>query len=148
MPNKHKTFISYHHANDEFYKNEFKRLFVDIHDVIVPWDEVVERLLKMRIKWSSTLICLIGPKTHTREWVNDEIQWAHEQGKTIVGIYSHGSMETAEIPENLKKYASSIIGWNSIEKLGEIITGENVPAENPDGTFASPLNPRTTIKCP
>jgi hypothetical protein len=112
-----------------------------------PSDAVVERLLKMRISWSSTFICLIGPRTHTRDWVNDEIKWAYEQGKKIVGIYAHGYSETAELPENLKKYASSIIGWNSIEKLGEIITGENVPTENPNGTTASPLYPRTTVKC-
>ena len=53
-----------------------------------PSDAVVERLLRMRIRWSSTFICLIGPKTHTREWVNDEIKWAHEQGKKIVGVYT------------------------------------------------------------
>jgi len=113
----------------------------------IPRPEVIERLLKMRIKWSSTLICLIGPKTHTRDWVNEEIKWAHKQGKKIVGIYSHGSMETAELPENLKKYASSIIGWNSIEKLGEIITGANVPAENFSGTIAAPMFQRTKVKC-
>jgi hypothetical protein len=28
---RHKTFISNHHAKDEGYKNEFKRLFSDIH---------------------------------------------------------------------------------------------------------------------
>lgn len=113
----------------------------------IPKPQVVERLLKMRIKWSSTFICLIGPKTHTRDWVNDEIKWAHEQGKKIVGVYTHGSAETAELPENLKKYASNIIGWNSIEKLGEIIEGKNVPAENPSGTIALPIYQRTTVKC-
>ena len=113
----------------------------------IPSDAVVERLLKMRISWSSTFICLIGPKTHTRDWVNDEIKWAHEQGKKIVGIYAHGYAETAELPENLKDYASDIIGWNSIEKLGEIITGKSVPVENPDGTIANPLHTRPVIKC-
>jgi hypothetical protein len=112
-----------------------------------PSDEVVERLLKMRIKWSSTFICLIGPKTHTRDWVDFEIEEAHQQGKKIIGVYTHGSMETAEIPENLKKYASNIIGWNSIEKLGELIAGNNLPVENPDSSIAIPLHPRTPVKC-
>lgn len=38
MNNRHKTFISYHHANDEQYKIAFKNIFADIHDIIVPWD--------------------------------------------------------------------------------------------------------------
>jgi hypothetical protein len=113
----------------------------------IPRKEVVERLLKMRIKWSSTFICLIGPKTHTRQWVSDEIKWAYEQGKRIIGVYTHGSKETAEIPENLKLYASNIIGWNSIEKIGEIIEGENLPSETADGTIAPPIHSRPSIKC-
>jgi hypothetical protein len=88
----------------------------------------------MRIRWSRTFICLIGPKTHTREWVNDEIKWAHEQGKKIIGIYMHGYKDKVEIPENLKTYTSSLIGWNSIDKLGEFIEGETSAFENPDGS--------------
>jgi len=37
MTTKHKTFISYHHANDELYKIAFKKTFADIHDIIIPW---------------------------------------------------------------------------------------------------------------
>lgn len=160
MAGQQNIFISHYGKDDEHVqalKARLKEQGYDVRNFSVdstnhkdgrkPSDAVVERLLRMRIRWSSTLICLIGPKTHTREWVNDEIQWAHEQGKKIVGVYTHGSAETAELPENLKKYGSNIIGWNSIEKLGAIITGENVPSENPDGTIASPLHPRTTIKC-
>ena len=160
MAEQQNIFISHYGKDDEHVQSLKARLKDQGHNVRnfsvdstnhkdgrIPRPEVVERLLKMRIKWSSTIICLIGPKTHTREWVNDEIQWAHDQGKKIVGVYAHGYSETAELPENLKKYASSIIGWNSIEKLGKIITGENVPTENPDGTIASPLYPRTTVKC-
>lgn len=112
-----------------------------------PTDAVIKRLLEMRISWSSTFICLIGPKTHTREWVDFEIAKAQEQNKRIVGLYTHGSAETAEIPDRLKTCASNIIGWNSIDKLGAIIEGANFPAENADGLLATPINPRTPIKC-
>lgn len=105
----------------------------------IPSVKVVERLLQMRISWSSTVICLIGPKTHTREWVNFEIKKAREQGKRIVGIYTHGSKETAKIPSELKKSEANLIGWNSIDKLGSIISGNNYPYENPDGTTAKPM---------
>ena len=112
-----------------------------------PPDAVVRRLLQMRLKWSSTFICLIGPRTHTRKWVNYEIKKAHLLGKRIVGIYTHGNKDSAELPENYKRYGSPPIGWNSIDKLGEIISGENFPPENPDGTVAAPIYSIKRIKC-
>jgi len=112
-----------------------------------PSDALVKRLLDIRIKNSSTLICLIGPETHSRKWVNYEIRKAHLEGKRIVGIYTHGSKNSVELPEAFKRYGSPPIGWNSIDKLGEIIEGKNFPAENPDGTTANPIHHRTSIKC-
>ncbi len=105
-----------------------------------PSDEVIRRLLSMRVKWSSTLICLIGPETHKSGWVNYEIRKAYLEGKPIVGIYTHGSKNSVELPEAFKKYGQSLIGWNSVEKLGEIVIGKNVPNENPDGTMAKPIH--------
>ena len=112
-----------------------------------PSDAVVQRLLRMRMSWSSTFICLIGPDTHTRKWVNYELRLAHRQGKRIVGIYTHGSNNSVQLPEAYKKYGSPPVGWNSVDKLGEIISGKNFPAENPDGSIAAPMYPRTKIKC-
>jgi hypothetical protein len=159
MAEHQNIFISHYCKDDEHVQslkkrfkqqgNEVRNFSVDStnhKDGRVPRREVVERLLKMRIKWSSTLICLIGPKTHTREWVDFELDEAYNQGKRIIGVYTHGSKETAELPEKLKKYASNIIGWNSIEKLGELIEGKNIPVENPDGSVAEPLYKRTK-KC-
>ena len=132
-------FISHYAKDDEHVQSLKERLKDQGYDVRnfsvdstnhkdgrKPSKEVIARLLTMRIKWSRAFICLIGPKTHTREWVDFEIEEAKQQGKTIIGVYTHGSMETAEIPEKLKKYASNIIGWNSIEKLGEMISEERI----------------------
>lgn len=160
MAEQHNIFISHYGKDDEHVqslKNRLKERGYEVRNFSVdstnhkggriPKKEVVERLLKMRIKWSGTFICLIGPKTHTRDWVDFEINEAHLQGKRIIGVYTHGNMETAELPENLRKYASNIIGWNSVDKLGELIAGENTPIENPDGVIASPLHSRKAIKC-
>ena len=77
----------------------------------------------------------------------NEIKWAHEQGKRIIGVYTHGSKETATLPEAFKEIEANTIGWNSIDKLGEIISGENFPYENPDGSTAMPIYPVSRIKC-
>lgn len=112
-----------------------------------PSKPVIERLLRMRISWSSTFICLIGPKTHTREWVDHEIKEATRQGKRIIGVYTHGSKETAPLPKDLDKVASNLIGWNSIDKIGEIIAGENFPLEDPDGKMLQNHFDRPPIRC-
>lgn len=113
----------------------------------IPSKPVIERLLRMRINWSSTFICLIGPKTHTRAWVDHEIREAIKQGKRIIGVYTHGSKETAQLPKNLDKVASNIIGWNSIDKIGKIISGKNYPIEDPNGNIIKDPFDRPIIRC-
>lgn len=113
----------------------------------VPSEAVIQRYLRIRVKMSSTIICLIGPETHNSKWVNYEIRLAHLYGKRIVGIYTHGSNNTVELPEAYKKYGSPAIGWNSLDKLSDIIDGKNFPAENPDGSRAAALFHRTKVKC-
>lgn len=112
-----------------------------------PSRPVIERLLRMRINWSSTFICLIGPKTHTRAWVDHEIREAVRQGKRVIGVYTHGSKETAQLPHNLDKVASNIIGWNSIDKIGKIISGANYPLEDADGNILKDKFERPIIRC-
>ena len=111
----------------------------------IPSDAVIQRYLRIRVKMSSTVICLIGPDTHNSKWVNYEIRLAYLYGKRIVGIYTKGSNNTVELPEAYKKYGSPAIGWNSLDKLSDIIDGKNYPAENPDGTRATALFHRTAV---
>jgi hypothetical protein len=159
MAEQHNIFISHYGKDDEHVQSlkarlkdqgyEVRNFSVDStnhKDGRKPADQVVVRLLRMRISWSSTMICLIADQTHTRDWVDFEVEEGFRQGKRIIGVFAHGCSETAEIPETVKKYASNIIGWNSVEKLGELIIGKNIPVENPNGSSASPLFPRTK-KC-
>ncbi len=160
MADQHNVFISHYGKDDEHVqslKDRLKSQGYDVRNFSVdstnhkngrkPSDAVVERLIQMRIKWSKTLICLIGNNTHTREWVDFELKEAIEQGKRIIGVYAHGCKETAEIPDKLKQFASNIIGWNSIDKLGEMIEGKNLPIENPNGSPSGQSFVRPDISC-
>lgn len=159
MAEQRNIFISHYGKDDEHLqslKDRLKQNGFNVRNFSVdstnhkdgrkPSDAVIERLLRMRISWSSTFICLIGPKTHTRDWVNDEIKWAHAQGKRIIGIYTYGNMD-ANLPDAFKEIEANAIGWNSIDKLGEIISGKNFPYENPDGSDAKPVYQITRIDC-
>lgn len=107
-------------------------------------DKVIERILRMKISWASTVIVLIGKDTHSRPWVNWEIDKANEQGKRIVGVYVRGGTE-ADIPPSLEDHASAIVGWNT-DSIMSAIDGEN-DFQNPDGTDRLPPNAHNHVTC-
>lgn len=159
MSKKHNVFISHHGKDDDHVQSLKKRLIdkgyhirngsVDStkhKDGRIPPKAVVERLLRRGISWSGTFICLIGEDTHSRSWVDYEIKEALKLGKQIVGIYAYGCKD-AIIPDALKKYGGPVIGWNSLDKLGDILNGENPPSENPDGTTREPIYQIERVKC-
>jgi MTH538 TIR-like domain (DUF1863) len=86
MTKRHKTFISYHHANDEEYKIAFKKIFADIHDIVIPWDveigdidpnlktDTVRRKIRDEyLKDSTVTVVLIGSQTWQRRHIDWEI---------------------------------------------------------------------------
>lgn len=93
--------------------------------------EYIKRLLRMRIQWAGTFICLIGPKTHTREWVDWEIEQANKKGKRIIGVFINGASDS-DVPANFEKYGDALVGWNSDRIIGAI-DGFINNWENPDG---------------
>lgn len=97
-------------------------------------DKTIERLLRMKMRWASQVIVVIGKKTHTRDWVNWEIAAAHKLGKSIIGVYENGLKDKVEIPDNLKKYATSIVGWRADSVIGAL--GGESQFQNPDGTLS------------
>ena len=108
-------------------------------------DETIRRLLRMKISWASSVVVLIGKDTHTRPWVNWEIEQANKQGKRIVGVYIRGGTD-ADKPPTLEKYASAIVGWNSDSIIAAIDGTEN-PFQSPDGSPRPAAHHATSIKC-
>lgn len=86
MSNRHNVFISYHHRNDENYKNEFERLFSGVYDIletkavndgdINPYENTETTRQKIRdnfIRSASVTVVLIGSETWKRKHVDWEI---------------------------------------------------------------------------
>jgi hypothetical protein len=84
-------------------------------------DYIKSEILGPRIKWSGAMIVLISPDTHTSEWVDWEIEYAHKEGKRIVGVWVRGGQE-ADVPENLDRYADAVVGWQG-ERVIEALNG-------------------------
>jgi len=108
-------------------------------------DETIRRLLRMKISWAGTVVVLIGKNTHSRPWVDWEIEQANRQGKRIVGIYVQDGTE-ADIPSNLEKYATDIVAWNT-KSMMTAIDGTAISFQKPDGSAREPIHTRVSIQC-
>src|SRR5262245_19270347 len=141
---RHHIFISHHHADDaevDKLTDLLTRRGNDIRNSSIRAkpanqarldrgevkDETIRRLLRMKISWASTVVVLIGEETHTRPWVDWEINEAKRQGKRIVGVFVRGGTD-AHKPTALERYASSIVGWNSA-RIVDAIEGADNPFE-------------------
>ncbi|MCG7931800.1 MAG: TIR domain-containing protein [Candidatus Thiodiazotropha sp. 6PLUC6] len=107
-------------------------------------DRTIARLLRMKMRWASQVIVVIGKETHQRPWVNWEVKVAHQLGKPIIGVYENGLKDQVEIPDNLKKYATSIVGWRS-DSVIDALEGKS-QFQNPDGT-PSPRTDGGNVVC-
>jgi len=155
-------FISHHHADDAEVDKLTSLLSRSGHDIRnssirakpanqrrldkgLVSDETIRRLLRRKISWAGRVVVLIGKETHSRPWVNWEIEQANKQGKRIVGVYIRGGTEIDK-PAALEKYASSIVSWNSKSIIAAIDGTEN-PFQNPDGSPRQPTHTRTSGTC-
>ena len=108
-------------------------------------DYIKSEILAPRINACSTLVVYITPDTKNSDWVNWEIEYAHKQDKTIVGVWEQGNAG-CEIPEALEDVGDAIVGWNG-ENIVSAINGDYQGKENPDGTPITCPTPITRHPC-
>lgn len=144
----HNIFISHHH-NDIEEVTKLKELLKshghDIRDrsidekdknkAIDP--EYIKSIIRPRIDWAGTMIVLIGSETHSRKWVNWEIDYAHKNDKRIVGIFIRGAKES-EVPEKHNDYGDALVGWND-DNIMSAIKGELNVWLTPNGQERDPI---------
>lgn len=160
MGKNYNIFISHYHQDDKHVQSVKAKLIAKGYNVKNfsvdstkhkdgrrPTDAVIKRYLDIRIKASSTVICLLSSDTHTRPWVNYEIRKAYLEGKKIIGVYTHGNKDNVELPSAFTKYGTSTLGANSIDKLGEIISGKASTFEDSKGNSSKPLYKIERVKC-
>ncbi len=103
IPTKRKIFVSYHHSNDQWYYNEFSRIFSDTYEVVqdssldrgidsdVP-DYVMRRIRDNYITGTSSTIVLCGAQTPQRKYVDWEIKATLDKCHGLIGINLPSSM--------------------------------------------------------
>jgi hypothetical protein len=143
---KHKVFISYHHANDEYYRNRFELLFSDIHNIIISksvqigdidpnlkTETVRQKIRDEYLRDSTVTIVLIGSETWKRKHVDWEISSSirhteYNPRSGLLGIILPTYPKPASdkfyihtIPprlyDNIKCRYASIYNWSENENL-------------------------------
>lgn len=134
---KHKTFISFYHHDDEKYKEYIERNFSDyiINKSVKDGeydkensDEYVKRLIREeKVSDSSVMIVLIGPNTYKRKHVDWEIYAALRDSVNgnsgLIGVVlptyelnSDGTFRSEDFParllDNYRSGYSKIYAWN------------------------------------
>ena len=149
MANETKNiFISHIHEDDDGL-GKFKRLLKDngmtVRDYSINADNpnnahsedyIKYQILAPRIQQSSTLAVYISPETKDSDYVNWEIEYAHNQDKRIVGVWANGEAG-CEVPNALDEYADAVVGWTG-NRIIDAINGKIDGWENPDGTKCAP----------
>lgn len=82
-------------------------------------DATIRRLLRMKMSWAGAVIVIIGKETHSRPWVDWEVQEAERQGKRIVGMWEEGGKQH-KLPPSLEAYADAVVGWQADQILGAV----------------------------
>ncbi|WP_400245956.1 TIR domain-containing protein [Niallia sp. JL1B1071] len=134
---RHKTFISYYHKDDQFYKNEFENRFGHIFinksvsngeiDTDLSTNYIKRLIQKEYITDTSVLVVLIGPNTRCRKHVDWEISAALNKKvggySGLIGILlpefpltSEGKYYYEDIPprlaDNIESGYANIYTWD------------------------------------
>jgi len=138
---RHNVFVSYHHDNDQYYRNEFEKLFSKQYDIMVsksvqigdinpflPTDTIRQKIRNEYLRDSTVTIVLIGSETWKRKHVDWEIgssirKTLHSSRSGLIGIIlpTYPRNNTSEyfsntIPprlhDNLKCEFAKIYNWN------------------------------------
>jgi ribonuclease BN (tRNA processing enzyme) len=137
-------FVSHIHADDEHIgsmKALLKERGFEVRDSSINTmrpnqakdPEYIKReILGPRIRWASTLVVVISPETRDSDWVTWEIEYAQQQDKRIVGVWTHGAAE-CDIPDALEDYADAVVGWQA-DRIQGAICGDINEWEHSDGT--------------
>jgi hypothetical protein len=116
------VFISHIHEDDSKLsdlKTLLKNSGITARDYSITSDEpnqakseeyIKSQILAPQINQCSVLVVYVSPETKNSNYVNWEIEYAHKQGKRIVGVWENGELG-CELPEALEEYRDAMAGW-------------------------------------
>lgn len=139
--NRHRVFVSYHHANDQYYKDRFETLFAKIYDTMesksveegdidpnLKTETIRQKIRDKNLRDSTVTVVLVGTETWKRKHVDWEIgssirQTEYNSRSGLLGIllptypgYVNNTYDPGTIPprlyDNIKREYAKIKIWN------------------------------------
>lgn len=119
---RHNVFTSYHHANDQAYRNKFEQLFNEKHDILIsksvqigdidtntPTERIRQIIRDNYLRDTTVTVVLIGSQTWQRKHVDWEIgsSLRHTQYNSrsgLIGIFLPTYTDTVEWDYVTKKW--------------------------------------------
>jgi len=130
---RRRIFVSYHHGGDQWYYNEFSRLFHDEWEAVYDnslerqidsdnTDYVMQRIRDNHISGTSCTVVLIGGQTHQRKYVDWEIKATLDKEHGLLGVMLPSHLRTREgniiVPDrfhaNVVSGYASFIHWSDL----------------------------------
>jgi len=167
MNNRHKVFVSYHHANDQYYRDQFENIFSDHYDILVsksvqigdidPYistETVHQKIRDDYLRDSTVTVVLIGSETWKRKHVDWEINSSIRQTQFnprsgLLGIVLPSVVCNPTIPPRLKDNVdcgfANIYNWSNDPYTVQNWIHEayqNRNSVNPDNSYQSFSNNR------
>jgi hypothetical protein len=156
MSDKKNIFISHVHEDDDLLpklKDLISKSGMEVRDGSINSDKpndasnedyIMRMIIAPRIDWASTLVVLISHDTAQSWWVNQEIKYAIQQGKNVVGVFAQGATN-ADVPEALRTHGdAAVVGWQS-ERVVDAINGRISGFDDP-ATGSPRSTPDYTVK--
>ena len=110
-------------------------------------DYIKQGILAPRINWASSLVVLITPGSAKSDWVNWEINYANQKGKTIVGVWGKGAKKE-DMPEELDKCGDATLVSRKGELIVSALKGETRAWDEPaSGNPRPPTWPQKRYRC-
>lgn len=122
VPTKRKVFVSYHHRGDQWYYDEFSRIFHEQWEAVYDnslerqinsdnTSYVIQRIRENHITGTSCTIVLIGAETHQRKYVDWEIKATLDKKHGLMGVvlpsYSVNTSGQIIVPDRFLENVSS-----------------------------------------
>ena len=129
---RRKIFVSYHHKNDQYYYDEFSKVYHDIYGLVYDnsldriiesdnCDYVMRRIREDYLTGTSCTIVLCGPETRGRKYVDWEIKATLDKQHGLIGVIlpnnpitQFGTSKPDRLQDNVDSGFAVLVTWQDI----------------------------------
>lgn len=123
LPNRHRVFVSFHHALDEEYKNRFEHLFCQVEKAVyshsvqdgeidsgLPTETIRQIIRDKHLRNSSVTVVLVGQET----WKRKHVDWEIASSVRHTNLNRRSGLVGLLLPTRFDSYNPTYPAYNTI----------------------------------